>query len=97
MTYISRPDEDLRQFRGEVDILTEDELLRSFGRQYLIDGFLAYGELAVAWGPPKDGAKTAFWLRAARRLSQGLPIAGRAGHDGAPHNLSRDRGERRAT
>lgn len=48
------------------------------GRSYLIDGLLGWNELTLAWGAPKDAGKTAFWLRACRRVSQGLPIFGRA-------------------
>jgi hypothetical protein len=46
-------------------------------RTYLVAGFLGHGELTIASGPPKQGGKTAFWLRVARRVSQGLPVFGR--------------------
>lgn len=69
-------EEAARRFRDE-HLLTEDTLLKGGGRAYLIEGFLTHEGLTVAWGPPKEGAKTAFWLRVARRISQDLPVFGR--------------------
>ena len=59
-------------------MLDEELLLEGSPREFLVDGLLGANELTIAWGPPKLGGKTAFWLRVARRVSQGLPVFGRA-------------------
>jgi hypothetical protein len=75
---------ELRRFNPAWDILSEEALLTTFGQRYLIDGFLTANGLTVAFGPPKDGGKTAFWLRTARRASQAKPVFGRTGAPGNP-------------
>ena len=58
------------------DVVPGDDLLLMPGVRYLVPGVLTEHGLTVAWGPPKDGGKSTFWLRLARRLSQGLPVFG---------------------
>jgi hypothetical protein len=88
MTYMSKPEANSfdgwtpEPFNWEQDLLSEDKLLSGMGMGYLVPGFLPEQGMTVAWGPPKDGAKTAFWLRLARRISQGLTVFGRATNDG---------------
>ena len=72
-----KEDDYLRSFQPHRDVLGEDALLARNGLSYLVDGFLSAGGLTVAYGPAKTGGKTSFWLRLARRVSQGLPVSGR--------------------
>lgn len=72
-------DEDdlfIRRFTSEADHLTEAALLQRRGAGVLMPDFLPQTGLAVAFGPPKKGGKTNFWLRLLRRFSQGLPVYG---------------------
>jgi len=68
----------MRPFQPCRDILGEPALLAQDGLAYLIDGFLSEGGFTVAYGPPKTGGKTSFWLRLARRVSQGRPVFSRS-------------------
>jgi len=81
-TYVPSIDEKnsdhRRKFQPHRDILGEDALLDRNGLSYLVDGLLTDGGLTVAFGPAKTGGKTSFWLRLARRLSQGMPVFRRA-------------------
>jgi RecA-family ATPase len=61
-----------------MELLSEDQVLAQHGACSLVPGFLPAAGLTLAWGPPKDGGKSAFWLRQARRIAQGLPVFGRS-------------------
>jgi len=72
-------DEDdlfIRRFTSEADHLTEAAMMQRRGARVLVPDFLPPTGLAVAFGPPKRGGKSSFWLRFLRRFSQGLPVYG---------------------